>query len=183
MRPFYGNPGAPKGTVGVTAVDASFVFGAAFPANFFCTTATQPCSATSSTQLYSLNALLSTGVLLPIARNDVRYIYNGPGAAALFGNPFGDVPRNAEMGPLLNHINAGLFKNIKVKENLSVQLRLDVFNLFNHGDSGYGNTGAGSSLPDNIVEDAGSNVGQTFQNNQEITHSFRRLQFGIRIIF
>ena len=184
IRPFFGNPGAPKGTVGVTAVDASYVFGAAFPAGTFCTTA--PCSPTSTAaarQLYSLNALITTGVLVPISRNDVRYIYNGPGAGSQFGNPFGDVPRNGELGPMLNHINGSLFKTIKMKENLSVQLRLDVFNLFNHGDSGYGNTGAGASIPDNVVEDAGSNNGATFQNNQEITHSFRRLQFGLRIVF
>jgi len=172
VRPFYGNPGAPKGTVGVTDIDLSYVFGV-LGGTYVPT----------PTHLYSLNSFLTTGALVPVNHNDVRYIYNGPGAAAMFGNPFGDVARNSEMGPLLNHINAGLFKNIKMRENLSVQLRLDVFNLFNHGDSGYGNTGAGSSLPDNIVEDAGSNVGATFQNNQEITHSFRRLQFGIRIIF
>jgi len=185
VRPFFGNPGAPKGTVGVTAVDASYVFGAAFPTGAGTTCPALPCSPTTAAarQLFSLNALLTTGVLVPVNRNDVRYIYNGPGAAAQFGNPFGDVPRNGEMGPLLNHINASLFKNIKMKENLSVQLRMDVFNLFNHGDSGYGNTGAGASIPDNSVENAGSNVGATFQNNQEITHSFRRLQFGLRVIF
>ena len=185
IRPFFGNPGAPKGTVGVTAVDASYVFGAAFPTGVGTTCPTLPCSPTTAAarQLYSLNALLTTGVLVPVSRNDVRYIYNGPGAASQFGNPFGDVPRNGEMGPMLNHINASLFKNIKMKESVSVQLRLDVFNLFNHGDAGYGNTGAGTSIPDNTVEDAGSNNGATFQNNQEITHSFRRLQFGLRIIF
>ena len=101
----------------------------------------------------------------------------------LYNNPFGNVPRNGEQGPMLNHINAGLFKNIKARENLNVQLRLDIFNLFNHGDSGYGNTGAGSSLPDNVIEDAGTSAGSTFMNNQEITHSFRRLQFGVRIVF
>ncbi len=178
VRPFIGNRNATPGTVGVTAVDASYVFGATFP-----TACAQPCSPLANTQLYSLNALLSAGVLLPVSKNDVRFIFNGPGAAVLYNNVFGDMPRNGEQGPMLNHINAGLFKNLKLREHLNVQLRLEVFNLFNHGDSGYGNTGAGASLPDNVIEDAGTSAGSTFMNNQEITHSFRRLQFGLRIVF
>ena len=183
QRPFYGNRNAKPGTVGVTAVDASYVFGAAFTAGTFCPT--QPCSPNSAAgrQLYSLNSLLANGTLVPITANDVRFIFNGPGASAIYGNPFGDVPRNGEQGPMLNHINGGLFKNIKLKETMSLQFRLEVFNLFNHGDSGYGNTGAGATLPDNIIEDAGTSAGATFMNNQEITHSFRRLQFGFRFIF
>src|SRR5262249_22766329 len=86
IRPFIGNPNAAPGTVGVTAVDASYVFGATVPALAGCT---QPCSPTVSTQLYSLNQLRTTGNLVPVTMNDVRLIFNGPGAAALFGNPFG----------------------------------------------------------------------------------------------
>jgi outer membrane receptor protein involved in Fe transport len=182
VRPYFGNQLAPTGTVGITAVDASYVFGMSFPAGTFCATA--PCSpnTTAGRQLYSLNQILANGILVPTTANDVRYIFNGPGAAAITGNPFGDVPRNGEQGPMLNHINAGIFKNIKLKEDVTFQFRFDVFNLFNHGDSGYGNTGAGASLPDNIIEDAGG-TSATFQNNQQITHSFRRLQFGLRLIF
>ena len=187
-RPFFGNPSAPTGTVGITAVDASYVFAgfvntAVTPFPSFC--ATPPCSPNTAAgrQLYSLNQLLTNNILVPVTANDVRYIFNGPGAAALTGNPFGNIPRNGEQGPMLNHINAGLFKNIKVRENVSLQLRFDVFNLFNHGDSGYGNTGAGSTLPDNTIEDAGASPSATFQNNTQITHSFRRLQFGVRLIF
>lgn len=177
IRPFAANPGAPVGSVGITAVDASYVFGASFPA------CVQPCSPTAvSTQLYSLNALNSTGVLVPVSFNDVRFVYNGPGAAVLYGNPFGTVARNSWQGPLLNQINGSLFKNTKIRENLTIQWRMDIFNLFNHPNAGYG-TGAGSSLPDNVLEDAGSNAGQTFQSFSEITHGYRRLQFGLRLIF
>src|SRR5437870_10639552 len=101
IRPFYGNPGAPKGTVGITDIDISYVFG-----SFGGTYVPTP------SHLYSFNAFNTTGALVPVNHNDVRYIFNGPGAAAMFGNPFGDVPRNAEMGPMLNHINAGLFKTV-----------------------------------------------------------------------
>jgi outer membrane receptor protein involved in Fe transport len=180
VRPFAANPGAPVGSVGITAVDASYIFGGTYQGT--CTTV--PCSPTGpgSGQLYSLNALNTTGVYVPISFNDVRYIYNGPGAAVLFGNPFGTVARNSAQGPLLNQINGSLFKNTKLRENLTIQWRMDIFNLFNHPNAGYG-TGAGSSLPDNTVENAGSNVGQTFQSFSEITHGFRRLQFGLRLIF
>ncbi|MEP6817898.1 MAG: carboxypeptidase regulatory-like domain-containing protein [bacterium] len=177
VRPFQANPGAPVGSVGVTAVDASYVFGAAFPA------CVQPCSPTAvSTQLYSLNILNTTGQLVPVNFNDVRYIFNGPGAAALFNNPFGTVARNTALGPRLNQVNAGLFKNTKIGEKVNLQLRMDVYNLFNHPNAGYG-VAAGTSLPDNVIEDAGSNAGQTFQNFGEITHGYRRMQLGIRIVF
>lgn len=184
VRPFVGNLKAPAGTVGVTAVDASYIFGATFPV-----TCTQPCSPTASTQLYSLNALRTTGALVPVTIKDVRYVFNGPGAAVLFGNPFGNVARNSAQGPVLNQVNGGLFKNIKFRENLNVQLRLEVFNLFNHPNAGYGIAGStaspptGTSLPDNAIENVGAGASSTFQNIGEITHGYRRLQLGLRIVF
>jgi outer membrane receptor protein involved in Fe transport len=168
VRPFVGNPGAAPGTVGVTDVDAAYVFGAAYTP--------------TASHLYSLNALRTTGVLVPITLADVRYVFNGPGAAELFQNPFGTVARNSAQGLPLNQINAGLFKNTKIRENLTLQLRMDVFNLFNQNNAGYG-TGAGTSIPDNLIEDVGAGANSTFANNGEISHGFRRLQFGIRIIF
>jgi len=174
VRPFAANAKAPAGTVAITDIDAAY-----FSANIL---GSRQAFVASSTHFYSLNSYLTSGALVPVTLNDVRYLFNGPGAASMFGNPFGTVARNSAQGPALNLINGGVFKNIRMKENLTVQLRLEVFNLFNHPNAGYGVAG-GSSLPDNVIEDVGAGASSTFQNFGEITHSYRRLQLGIRIIF
>ena len=170
IRPFTANPGAPRNTVAITDVDASF-FG--FTGTF------EP----SATGLYSLNELNRTGTLVPVTTGDVRFILNGPGAAQRFNNPFGNVGRNSERGPALNQLNLGFFKNTKVLENLNVQFRAELFNALNHPNSGYG-VAAGATLPDTFIEDAGfAGVNNGFHDNRLVELSSRRVQFGIRIIF
>ena len=169
LRPFYGNRKAPRDTVGMTSTDAGFIFGA--PA--------------SPTGFWSVNAL-EQGNLVSVTRNDVRFIFNGPGAAKLFGTPFGDVLRNSERGPALNQLNIGIFKTTRVRENLKVQFRAEFFNALNHPNTGYG-VAFGSSLPDQFVEDAGDGGGagtfDGFNDRKAMELSSRRVQFGIRIIF
>jgi len=131
--------------------------------------------------LYSFNALNQTGALVPVTANDVRYIFNGPGAARNFGTPFGDVPRNSERGPALNQLNLGIFKNTNVGETVRVQLRLEMFNALNHPAAGYGIVGGVGLIPDNVIEDAGARDG--FNDFGGVSHSARRLQFGVRITF
>ncbi len=169
LRPFQGNPNAPATAVGITDVDASYFAGLLPGAGAF---------VASPTGFYSLNQLNTTGALVPVTMNDVRYILNGPGAARLFGNPFGNVARNTGKGPALNQVNLGVFKNTKISEKLTVQFRAEFFNVFNHPNPGYG-VAVGDSLPDFFVEDAGT----TFNNFQEMNLSSRRVQFAIRIIF
>ncbi len=173
LHPFRGNPNAPRTAVGITATDAGLIFFGA------------PIAA-SPTGLYSLNALNQTGALVPVTTNDVRYIFNGPGAARQFGTPYGDVPRNSERGPALNILNVGIFKNTKVRENVTLQLRAELFNALNHPNPGYG-VAFGSSLPDTTVEDAGNTPGlgtfNSFNDKRAMSLSSRRVQFGIRIIF
>lgn len=169
VRAFNGNPNAPRSAVGITDVDASF-FG--FTGVF----------TPSSTGFYSLNELNSTGNLVPVSMNDVRFILNGPGAARRFGNPFGNVARNSERGPALNQLNLGLFKNTKVfGERLNVQFRAELFNALNHPNPGFGVAGE-STLPDTFVDDAGV-AGSRFNDNRDTNLSSRRVQFGIRLIF
>ncbi len=179
LRPFTGNPNAPRNTVGITDVDAFIYFAESFVA--------------SPTGFYSLAALNNscqpdgTGCnFVPVTPNDVRFIFNGPGAARKFGTPYGNVLRNSERGPALNQLNIGIFKNTKVRENLTVQFRAELFNALNHPNPGFGVAGQ-DDLPDTVVEDAGlfggagSLVG--FNDKGAMTLSSRRVQFGIRIIF
>ena len=62
-----------------------------------------------------------------VTPNDVKYIFNGPGAAKIFRTPFGSAGRGTERGPMFNQLNLGLFKNIKLWENVQLQLRGEAF--------------------------------------------------------
>jgi hypothetical protein len=173
VRPFTGNPNAPRDTVGITDVDASY-FGFTFP------------FVPSSTGFYSFNELNRTGNLGPVTQDQVRYVFNGPGAARRFGNPFGNVARNSERGPALNILNLGIFKNTKISERVNIQFRAELFNALNHPNPGYGVAGE-DSLPDTFIEDAGlygvSDNRTGFNDKRAMELSSRRIQFGIRIVF
>jgi Carboxypeptidase regulatory-like domain/TonB dependent receptor len=159
LRPFVGSPNAPRDQVGISQIDANLIFGApvADPNGF-----------------YLFNALNTTGDVVPVTKNDVAVIFNGPGAAKIFGTPFGDVARGSETGPKINSLNLGIFKNIKIRENLRLQFRTEMFNALNH-PNGFD----GDATPDIIIEDAGS----TYARRDEISGGRRIIQFGLRIIF
>jgi hypothetical protein len=165
-RPFIGNPNAPVGSVAISQLDAALLYGT---------------DILNLNGFYSLNALNSTGDVVTVTPNDVRFITNLPGTARIFGTPFGNSGRNILRGPALNQLNASLFKNIKVGERLTVQLRGEAYNVLNHPNPGYGVNGAGY-LPDFFADDAGL-AGSNFADNGDITLARRVIQVGIRIIF
>jgi len=167
-RPFVGNPNANQQLVGISEIDAAIFYGT---------------DINNQSGFLSLNALNTTGDVVSVTPNDVRFILNLPGAAKIFNTPFGTATRNSLRGPKLNQLNMGLFKNIKVRESLGVQIRAEAFNVLNHPQPGYGvNSNAPNGfgyLPDFFTEDAGS----TFANDQEIEFARRVIQFGVRITF
>jgi hypothetical protein len=167
-RPFVGNPNVDQQVVGISQLDAAIFYGT---------------DILNLDGFYSLNSLNTTGDVVTVTPNDVRFILNLPGSARIFNTPFGTATRNSLRGPRLNQLNMGLFKNIKVMENLRVQIRAEAFNVLNHPNPGYGvNSNAPSGfgyLPDFFTEDAGT----TFANDQEIELSRRVIQFGVRITF
>jgi hypothetical protein len=158
LRPFFGNPNAPRASVGINQNDAKLIFGAAVadPNGF-----------------YDLNQL-NFGKVVAVTKDQVRYIVNGPGAAKAYGN----VPRNYETGPLLNSINLGIYKNFRVREKLTLRVSMDAFNAFNHPNPSVGFI-AGGSTPDAFVE----NAGVTFNRYDEIAYARRAIQLGVKIIF
>lgn len=155
VRPFFGNPKAPRNTVGISQLDAAIFFGTNIvdPKGF-----------------WNLNLLNTTGQTVAVSKNDVRYIINLPGAASILGSPFGDVPRGSQEGPIINNFNLGVFKNLRITERARLQLRLEAFNALNHPNGG---------LPDFFVDDAGT----TFNEVGEITFGRRIIQIGAKIIF
>ncbi len=162
LRPFIGNPNADPRTVAMSQLDAARIFGVIVrDLNGF----------------YSLNGL-NNGVTTTVTPNDVRFIFNGPGAARIFGSPFGNSPRNALRGPTVNQLNLGLFKNTRLTETVRLQFRAEAFNVLNHPQPGFGVTAA-DFIPDFFIEDAGF----TFAERGEMQLARRVVQFGLRLVF
>lgn len=58
---------------------------------------------------------------------------SAPSSASSGGTtPYGNLPRNAVTGPSYYDIDLGMQKNIKLPEQMQLQLRFDSFNLLNH---------------------------------------------------
>lgn len=56
---------------------------------------------------------------------------NGEGGCA-GGQHFGNLPRNAFDGPAFHNVDLSLVKHTTLSEQVTLQVRLDVFNVFNH---------------------------------------------------
>ena len=166
FRPFSANPGAPLTSVGITDVDACLFYAK-------CGTASgQPLLIRSSTGFFLLNDLnKAVPVFTPVTQDNVRFIVNGPGAAQVFGKPFGDIGRNTFRGDRVENIDLSVFKTTKVSERVSVQYRLNLFNAFNHPNF---------SIPNSIRLDQ---AGTTFYNFQENNGGRRVLEMALRIMF
>ncbi|HKX29855.1 MAG TPA: hypothetical protein VJ302_19345, partial [Blastocatellia bacterium] len=188
FRPFNGNPKAALNTVAITDVDACIFYA-------FCGAVSRgipdgtggtrdttiPVFIASPTGYYlmsDLNRMDARGnrVRTPTTPNDVRWVINGPGAAARFGTPFGDVGRNTERGDRLETFDFSVFKSFRVTEKVQVQYRLQLQNAFNHPNFG---------IPNSINLD---NV--NFYNFQEndgnllLPNNGRRtISMGLRVIF
>lgn len=112
--------------------------------------------------------------------SEARFIYNDfgveraePGLGPTFsrGRPFGDVGRNTLVGPQLANVDFALIKTTKLTEKLSLQVRGEFFNLFNHPSRG---------VPNFIVENAG---GHGFADPGEVDAAPRRIRLGLKLIF
>jgi hypothetical protein len=82
-------------------------------------------------------------------------------------------------------LNAGLFKNIRIHESWSLELRAEAYNLLNHPNPGYG-VNANGYLPDFFTDDAGVpgiGGGSSFADFRDIEYARRVVQVGIRIVF
>jgi len=165
-RPFVTNPNADPRLVGISQTDAFLIFDAPL---------------TNPNGFYSFNEINLNGNFVPVTADQVHFVANLPGAAAIFGTPFGNATRNSLVGPMLNQLNLGLFKKIKLKERLQLELRAEAYNFLNHPNPGYG-VNLNGYLPDFFVEDAGIPL-SSFAQNSDIQLSRRVLQFGLRLSF
>ena len=81
---------------------------------------------------------------------------------------YGNLGRNAVIGPGLQSWDFGIFKNFRLGEVSHIQFRAELFNAFNH--TNFGNPGTTLGNPDFGI------IGYTTTNSREI-------QFGLKYIF
>jgi hypothetical protein len=96
---------------------------------------------------------------------------------------FGDLGRNTVIGPRLFSVDTTLDKDFRFTERFNLQLRLDVFNLFNHPNFGSPNNGlTADHLDANGVPIPGTgNFGTITTLNPGV--SMRQLQLSVKLIF
>jgi hypothetical protein len=169
-RPFVTNPAVDPRQVGINALDAYVLFAA-------CTTF--PTNVNSFVSMNAINASSNCGVA--VTPSTVHFIFNGPNSARVFGTPFGNSTRNSLRGPIFNQMNLGLFKNIKIGERVTFQLRMEAINALNHPNPGFG-TGSGGYLPSINIGNAGA-PSAGFAEFKDIEYARRTIQFGARLIF
>jgi outer membrane receptor protein involved in Fe transport len=98
----------------------------------------------------------------------------GPYARPLVGT-FGDLGRNSVLGPSYFNTDLSVSKSVRLKEQLSLQVRADFFNLFNKVNLGQ---------PDSCVDCQDGNAGKisSIVASQDGS-SMRRIQLSARIQF
>ena len=80
---------------------------------------------------------------------------------------FGNAGRNTVDGPGYQNVNLAVMKQLPLKDEVRLQLRLEAFNLFNHTNF---------NLPDNFL--GSPTFGQVLS-----AQSPRRFQLGAKVLF
>jgi outer membrane receptor protein involved in Fe transport len=109
------------------------------------------------------------------------YVVNSAAAARTFGNPFG-IPRNTLRGQSTNNVDLGIFKNVKVREGMTLQLQANAANILNRQFRGTPNPNidAYTASPTNPSVPAFNN---SFLNNSFNSSNNRQITLGAKFIF
>ncbi len=174
VRPFASNPGAPAASVAFSNAANSFF-------RFFTNPDGSPFISPTGFIIADTEGFRAGRV------SEARFVYNdfaveqaalarglgrdgfGPTFAA--GRWQGDVGRNILAGPRQTGFDLALIKTSRLSETLSLQLRAEFFNAFNHPSRG---------LPNSIAENAG---GHGFGDRGEVDAAPRLVRLGIKLLF
>jgi hypothetical protein len=105
---------------------------------------------------------------------------------------FGNMGRNAIIGPGFNNVDFSLIKKTKITERISNELRFEAFDLFNHPNFGQPGRGAqlvatNSTLPVSVTNPLIPNPAFGLITNTRFqtgdSGSSRQLQFAMKVIF
>jgi hypothetical protein len=89
---------------------------------------------------------------------------------------FGNLGRNTFVGPGFNNVDFSILKNTKLKEGMQLQIRAEIFDLFNHANFGQ---------PGRVALVGSTNFG-VINNTRFATGdsgSSRQMQFAVKLIF
>ncbi len=109
-----------------------------------------------------------------------RYNFFNP---QVFGRPaqgtLGNLGRNALTGPGINNWDISMYKNTKIGERVTAQLRVESFNTFNHTQ--WASVNGGINVPNPSSPVTSSSQGTTGQISN--TRDPRTIQLGLKILF
>lgn len=124
---------------------------------------------------------------LQISGNPLGQWIANPLVLSLPGNNFGTLGRNSVTGPNFLNLDFSLAKNTKITERMTLQIRCDAFDLFNHPN--YGNPGPQSGTFLNAVLTPGASQTTTFSTINATRFptgdfgSSRQLQLAAKLTF
>ncbi|MGH9775172.1 MAG: TonB-dependent receptor domain-containing protein [Candidatus Acidiferrales bacterium] len=159
------------GTVDDTSFNAAF-FGILTSTRPFAGSNSAPVGSVADFSATCATSLVNVVSGACVTRNQVQFVINDGNTEKLFGTPFG-VGRNNYFGPNLANLDFGLFKNIKITERFSGQLRLEAENVFNHPSL---------ATPDVFIDDVGSTFFSPQLTGNTVIPS-RTITIGARILF
>jgi hypothetical protein len=124
---------------------------------------------------------------LQVSGNPLGQWIANPGVISFPVNSFGNVGRNAVVGPRFTNLDLTLAKNTKLTERLNLQFRCDAFDIFNHPNYGQPGPQSGGFLAA-VVSPAtlGNNTFSTITSTRFPTGdsgSSRQLQFALKLMF
>jgi len=166
-RPFVLTPSAPASQVAIYGGDlCAYSSGVGAPP--------AACSAPAN-QLYSWNAYNSAGAVQTISASQARFVVNGAYADSLYGEPWGNAPRNSLRDAIINAGNFQISKDTSVTERVKLRVDAAFLNVFNHPNF---------SSVDPFVEDAGyTGEAHGFALPSLTSGGDRLIKFGVKLFF
>jgi hypothetical protein len=121
------------------------------------------------------------------ANQNVHQWYNPACFTASAYGTVGDLGRNALVGPGYVETDLGVMKETRITERVSVQFRAELFNLFNHPNFSFPNTGvftagsAATGYKGNPVSTAGQIT--SLVGSGGLSNVARQTQFSLKLLF
>jgi hypothetical protein len=92
---------------------------------------------------------------------------------------FGNVPRNSLIGPGLANFDLGMTKNVNVRNRANLQVRIEVFNLFNRPNFAIPALSVGTA----VITSAAGTISPTAGRILSTATTSRQVQFGLKLLF
>jgi len=144
--------------------------------------------ANNSSAINGVNNAITPNATAPlqITGNPLGQWIANPQVLSLPGNSFGNLGRNAVVGPRFTNLDFSLVKNTKLTERMSLQFRCDAFDLPNHPNYGQPGPQGGGILAVNLIPGnqftTFSTIGSTRFPNGD-SGSARQLQLALKLSF